>query len=1251
MEGQVFPQSAAGTLSEEPSLPTPTENDESSPDGPELLALSTTGNVRAPVVPEIQASPREVGLLLTSDRSGPLDHNSTVILPGAEPLSPSKWKCDPHSETLPMAESRLLTPVAPIGTSSQSTQVRDLATTVASPAPTPPQPNKQALTLVTTSVSDTSGAVEKMAPLVSDLYGSHDDDDMIVTDDDMLMQTHRVQDWNDNISVSEHGYQPPQLRTTYDKLFDRSSDTIIDSSAENRPPTTIHPVRTSSPRSPGMPSMHDRPSVFRPVEARHTPLHSRASTRHSGRSHAASRLGSRAASRASIVDDWLGPIVTKIVDDTSERDRRREQREHEERIQTQQREREERIRTHEERMRAHDERTRAQQREEQLTEQALQLMKTEIEQVKQIANQRMETEILRKEKELLERQSEIQKQLTQKETELELVKVQEKQQLLLKEKEFAQTQADKEIHNVEKQKEFLLQREKEQTEIILQREADAYELMKQRERENMLRAEKELELAITREKEQAELATQREDKLRRDLYNYADLKAKAALLEQQVKDYKSFTQIMREVSTGSLQQSDLELPPSTATLVAPPGSPQIDYDGNFVWPGQTTMSTTGNSQSSLVQSTAHQRQLAAQTATVSATGTHPNPTMSDLSLPHHSEYHVVPTQTAVTMTQSSVSSTFNLVPITTATFLPAGSVNILDTPLSGNGGQTQPLMEPLLPTVVGQMSTSLLVDQYQNPPNSSTIQQQPAVVIQPSQALAINTPSQSASHSVTSQKITGANTVNVPNVTQTSTSFPVGQQQPTTVQQSLPTIVVNTPQPVRPYKGTTSWSSFRDHFTRIATVNGWATDAIKAQHLMISLEGPAAEILKEVDETSPTLYQDIWQLLSKRFGEVNEQREAMRKFEQRRQQDNETVVEFEQTLRSLYRKAWPNATPQQKEVALKTRFEEGLLNLDMQQYLRLHAAADTFEQTVQKARIFATTVDNPRPKKSVRISTPPPDSVQTISDSSLHKRMDKIEGMIRSLQVKPERPSTPPPKSSSAKSFATNQQSYRSQSPGPASSGNGYRGREKQQQRPPKSGNQNGQEYARSFSDRPNNYQSRSPTPTRQSGQQTGKGGRPQNSYNYQTGPSKDYQQRSYSPGPPTNNGQRQWYNSGNQQRPSTPNQQQRPVSPRQQQWTNTNYQQRPSSGRPVYCYVCGELGCHSSFHRGQSTPPPVNRPPRTGKRGCFVCGLVGCHSELHNSDQTRQGNAPNESDQTVPKQYQQGNVQGTRSPGNRGPQ
>ena len=227
-------------------------------------------------------------------------------------------------------------------------------------------------------------------------------------------------------------------------------------------------------------------------------------------------------------------------------------------------------------------------------------------------------------------------------------------------------------------------------------------------------------------------------------------------------------------------------------------------------------------------------------------------------------------------------------------------------------------------------------------------------------------------------------------------------------------VVVNTPQLARPYNGTTSWTSFRDHFKRVAKVNRWDDNVTQAQHLMLALEGNAAEVLKEISDTSPTVLQDIWDALCRRFGEVDEAREAMRKFEQRRQLDSESVVEFEQALRSLYRVAWPKATPEQKEVALKTRFEEGLYSHEMQQFLRLHALGDTFANTVQKARRFAATTEVPRTRKSVRITTPPAhEAVQLIKeDSVLEKRLDKIEGMIQSLQVTGIRAGreTPPPK-------------------------------------------------------------------------------------------------------------------------------------------------------------------------------------------------------------------------------------------------
>jgi len=133
----------------------------------------------------------------------------------------------------------------------------------------------------------------------------------------------------------------------------------------------------------------------------------------------------------------------------------------------------------------------------------------------------------------------------------------------------------------------------------------------------------------------------------------------------------------------------------------------------------------------------------------------------------------------------------------------------------------------------------------------------------------------------------------------------------------------------------------------VAKANRWDDNVTQAQHLMLALEGNAAEVLKEISDTSPTVLQDIWDALCRRLGQVDEAREAMRKFKQRRQLDSESVVEFEQAFRSLYRVAWPKATPEQKEVALKTRFEEGLVSHDMQQFLRLHALGDSFANTVQ----------------------------------------------------------------------------------------------------------------------------------------------------------------------------------------------------------------------------------------------------------------------------------------------------------------
>jgi len=214
-------------------------------------------------------------------------------------------------------------------------------------------------------------------------------------------------------------------------------------------------------------------------------------------------------------------------------------------------------------------------------------------------------------------------------------------------------------------------------------------------------------------------------------------------------------------------------------------------------------------------------------------------------------------------------------------------------------------------------------------------------------------------------------------------------------------IIVKQYQPVRPYKGNTPWSTYRDYFERCAKVNNWVTLSDKVQHLSLSLEGQAADILKDINDNSPTAYEDIWAALSRRFGDIDEPREAMRRFDNRRQLDHESIAEYEQALRTLYRQGWPNSTPDHKDQTLKRRFEDDFLSSDLTQYLRLHTRDANFTETVQHPRRFIASAEVQKPKKSnVRIASPAHETVSSVSTVSqpVIDRLQHIEEMITTIQ-------------------------------------------------------------------------------------------------------------------------------------------------------------------------------------------------------------------------------------------------------------
>ena len=410
-----------------------------------------------------------------------------------------------------------------------------------------------------------------------------------------------------------------------------------------------------------------------------------------------------------------------------------------------------------------------------------------------------------------------------------------------------------------------------------------------------------------------------------------------------------------------------------------------------------------------------------------------------------------------------------------------------------------------------------------------------------------------------------------------------------------PLLLVKQQQLPKPYNGSTSWRSFKDHFERIARVNAWSTHADKVQNLTLALEGPAAEILKDVDESSDNAYNDIWTALSRRFGHIDEARELMHRFDNRKQNETETLAEYEQALRSLYREAWPKAPADQRDSALKRKFEDGLALPEMQQFLRLHARNENFSGTVAKARQFADANEATKVKKSVRLVVQPEHEAHQAeinnvgSDQNFKPLLDGFKTII-DLALKNNNQNSTSRDISSSPSRTDNVRAL-SRSPSPA----------------PRFGN-NFDSRAQRFGSRPNDTtnQSRSglfsPRPGN-IGQQPryGFGSRSTQRSPNRIGPSRP---GGYTGAP------RQYNNMGPQLRPNPASQsvlgQGRPVSPGTSRPTTPTRRNRG-------CWVCGYFGCHSDFHAPQQTPPTppspvaisdtsqtqgnVSRSPRPGAR------------------------------------------------------
>jgi len=160
----------------------------------------------------------------------------------------------------------------------------------------------------------------------------------------------------------------------------------------------------------------------------------------------------------------------------------------------------------------------------------------------------------------------------------------------------------------------------------------------------------------------------------------------------------------------------------------------------------------------------------------------------------------------------------------------------------------------------------------------------------------------------------------------------------------------------------------------------------------------------------------------------------MCRFDVRKQQEGETLAVFEQSLRMLHREAWPKTDIKSPEAdsLLRRKFVDGILDIELQRYLRLHAASDDFATTVSKARQFVDANElSPTAKKPTLRAMSPSVNYQTIIDGVMEALEQRDR--VRAAEVNAVQTSSPPATTGNRNKKAPSHQG----SPAPSNSSTG----------------------------------------------------------------------------------------------------------------------------------------------------------------------------------------------------------------------
>jgi len=126
--------------------------------------------------------------------------------------------------------------------------------------------------------------------------------------------------------------------------------------------------------------------------------------------------------------------------------------------------------------------------------------------------------------------------------------------------------------------------------------------------------------------------------------------------------------------------------------------------------------------------------------------------------------------------------------------------------------------------------------------------------------------------------------------------------------------------PTYSYNGVDDWMEFRARFETIAELNSLNNDEAKLA-LKGAMQGTASATIQDIDIRRPPRVEDVLNLYEARFLPASASQMARVNFEAAGQRGKEGIMQFHARLRTLWRRAYPNA---RDDVQLIRRFALGL---------------------------------------------------------------------------------------------------------------------------------------------------------------------------------------------------------------------------------------------------------------------------------------------------------------------------------------